>query len=255
MIKLLGRKIILMNKVTIITSVYNGGKHIKGFLENIVRQTIFDECELFLLDANSPDNEYEVIKEYKENWGSGGRRNIKYERLDSDPGIYPCWNHMIENSESKYITNANLDDRLFSTCLEKHFNFLENNDSIDVAYCYNIVTNIPDQTEDKLFGTQEVFTTGEFSIENMLAANLPHNHPVWRRSLHEKFGYFTDEFISGSDWEFWLRCAFGGSKMALIKEPLGIYYQNPEGVSTKSENMKRNLKEVADIRERYIGRP
>ena len=63
-----------MSKITIITSVYNGGKHIKGFLENIVRQTIFDECELFLLDANSPDNEYEVIKEYQKKFS-----NIKYE--------------------------------------------------------------------------------------------------------------------------------------------------------------------------------
>ena len=161
---------------------------------------------------------------------------------------------MIKNSQSKYITNANLDDRLFSTCLEKHFNFLENNKSIDDAYCYNVVTNIPDQTEDKLFGEQKIFTTGEFSKQNMLSANLPHNHPVWRRSLHDKFGYFTDEFASGSDWEFWLRCVSGGVKMSLIKEPLGIYYQNPEGVSTKAENMKRNLQEVQEIRERYAGR-
>ena len=40
--------------------------------------------------------------------------------------------------------------------------------------------------------------------------------------------------------------------MSLIKEPLGIYYKNPEGISTKAENMKRNLKEVQQIRERYI---
>jgi len=32
---------------------------------------------------------------------------------------------------------------------------------------------------------------------------------------------------------------------------LGIYYKNPEGMSTKKENMKRNLKEVYDIRTKY----
>jgi len=238
-----------MSKITILTSVFKGRKHINGFLQDITRQTIFDECELFLLDANSPDNEYEVIKEYQKKFS-----NIKYERLDSDPGIYPCWNHMIKNSQSEYITNANLDDRLFSTCLEKHLNFLQTNKSIDVAYCYNVVTNTPDQTEDKLFGQQQIFTTGDFSKQNMLAANLPHNHPLWRRSLHDKFGYFSDEFASGSDWEFWLRCTFAGVEMALIKEPLGIYYQNPEGMSTKPENMKRNLEEVNTIRGRYMRR-
>ena len=29
----------------------------------------------------------------------------------------------------------------------------------------------------------------------MLQCNLPHNHPVWRRSLHDKFGYFSTELI------------------------------------------------------------
>ena len=85
----------------------------------------------------------------------------------------------------------------------------------------------------------------------MLQCNLPHNHPVWRRSLHDKFGYFSTEYVSGSDWDFWLRCTVGGTQMRLIKQVLGIYYQNPEGMSTKQENMERNLQEVFDIRHKY----
>jgi hypothetical protein len=158
---------------------------------------------------------------------------------------------MIENSDSKYITNANLDDRIFSKCIEKHVDFLEKNEDIDLAYCYNVVVDQEGVTEDKLFGQQQIFTTGEFSLENMLRANLPHNHPVWRRSLHDRFGMFSDEYASGSDWDFWLRCAFGGSKMYLIKEPLGIYYRNPKGMSTNPDNMERNLKEVSEIRSKY----
>ena len=46
-----------MKKVTIITSLYKAEKYLKSFLENIVKQTIFDDCELFLLDGNSPENE------------------------------------------------------------------------------------------------------------------------------------------------------------------------------------------------------
>jgi len=236
----------MKKKITIITSIYNGSKHISGFLDNITRQSYFRECELFLLDANSPEDEYSTIKLYQKKYD-----NIRYERLDYDPGIYPCWNYMIENSESEYITNANLDDRLFNSCIEKHVNFLDKNQDIDVAYCYNVVVDRENVTENDLFGQQQIFTTGEFSLENMLRANLPHNHPVWRRSLHERFGLFSDEYISGSDWDFWLRCAFGGSKMALIKEPLGIYYRNPEGMSTNPDNMPRNLKEVSEIRSKY----
>ena len=39
--------------------------------------------------------------------------------------------------------------------------------------------------------------------------------------------------------------------MKLIHEVLGVYYKNPEGVSTKSENMERNLNEVDTIRKKY----
>jgi hypothetical protein len=39
--------------------------------------------------------------------------------------------------------------------------------------------------------------------------------------------------------------------MELIEKVLGVYYKNPEGVSTKEENMERNLKEVMEIRKKY----
>ena len=56
-------------KISIITSLYKGGAHIKGFLDDIVNQTIFEEkCELIIIDANSPDNEKDIILEYQRNF-------------------------------------------------------------------------------------------------------------------------------------------------------------------------------------------
>ena len=56
----------LMYKVTIITSVYKSSQHLSGFLENITQQSAFDKCELFLMNANSPDTEIEdrIISNY-----------------------------------------------------------------------------------------------------------------------------------------------------------------------------------------------
>ena len=85
----------------------------------------------------------------------------------------------------------------------------------------------------------------------LLECNLPHNHPLWRRSLHDKFGYFNEDYQSGSDWDFFFRCGVGNVGMKLIPKVLGIYYKNPEGMSTKKENMKRNLEEVYIIKNKY----
>lgn len=241
----------MMYKVTIITSLYNSSKYLSGFLENIIEQTIFDQCELLLMNGNSPESDIEdsiiipYISQYK---------NIKYEKLIKDPGIYACWNLMIKNSDSQYITNANVDDRIMPNCIERHLELLDSKPEIDVAYCLNIRSHLPNTQPWMVTGKEEVFPTAPFSKELMLQANLPHNHPVWRRSLHDTYGYFEEEkYVSGSDWDFWLRCTIGGSQMELIPERLGIYYQNPEGMSTKQENMDRNLKEVRDIRNYYLG--
>ena len=241
-----------MYKVTIITSVYKSSQHLYGFLENITQQSMFDKCELFLMNANSPDSEIEdrIISNYSSKY-----KNIRYEKLEQDPGIYACWNLMIKDSNSEYITNANVDDRLVNESISKHVGVLDNDSDIDVAYCYNIRTHMPNTQPWMVTGNEDIFPTAPFSKDLMLQANLPHNHPVWRRSLHDKFGYFEEKkYKSGSDWDFWLRCTVGGSKMELIPQKLGIYYQNPEGMSTKQENMDRNLKEVRDIRNYYLSK-
>jgi len=237
-----------MNKVTIITSLYKANKYLSGFLENIVEQTIFDQCELYLLNGNSPEKEEDIIQPYLDRYD-----NIKYRRLEKDPGIYECWNIMIKDSDSQFITNANVDDKLMPECIQKHVELLESKPNIDVAYCLNISSDNIDIQPWMIVGNEPVFTTANFSKGLMIQANLPHNHPVWRRSLHDKFGYFSTEFTSGSDWEFWLRCTKGNCEMELIPEKLGIYYRNPEGMSTKPENMDRNLQEVRDIQRSYMG--
>ena len=70
----------------------------------------------------------------------------------------------------------------------------------------------------------------QFSPKAMLRGNLPHNNPMWKRTLHDKFGYFNENYRSASDWEFWLTCVVGGSKFVKCDNPLGVYYFNPKGI-------------------------
>ena len=115
--------------------------------------------------------------------------------MSPDPGLYESWNYMIKNSQSEYITNANLDDRLFPQCIEKHIKALDENPSSDLAYCENILSyeandsfkNYNPNTPVQLFPEGG----GPFYKPNMIGHNYPHNHPVWRRSLHDRFGYLN----------------------------------------------------------------
>ena len=235
-------------KISIITSVFNGDEFIRPFLEDMTGQTIFKEkCELILINANSPGNEETVIKEYIEKYPE----NIIYKKLDNDPGIYACWNIAAKMATGAYLTNANLDDRKFPTFLEDLSKEMFANADVDVVYADNLLTNKPNETWNKN-SSNSLYPSEQFSMEAMLRGNPPHCMPMWRKSLHDKFGYFEEKYKSASDWEFWLRCAFNGVKMSKINKSLGLYYFNPKGMSTNQENNSWKRLEEKEIFKKYM---
>lgn len=235
-------------KLSIITSIFKGEKFIRPFLEDITRQTYFNKSELILINANSPENEEPVIIEYLQKYS-----NILYTRLDKDPGVYAVWNVAIKKSRGEYISNANLDDRKHPEHLEKHVALLEENPDIDLAYADVLVT----LTANEVFENCQAISLYNFpgySYLNLLNCNMPHNNPVWRKSLHDRFGFFREDLLSAADFEMWLRAASSGSVFKGIKEVLSLYYKNPEGISTKAESLQKAIEEVAVIRAAYANK-
>ena len=86
----------------------------------------------------------------------------------------------------------------------------------------------------------------------MLRGNLPHNNPMWRKSVHDKHGYFNQYYKSAADWDFWLRCSFGGSKFKKHSEVLGVYYFNPTGMSTNPEHDSWKQEHEREIFQNYL---
>jgi glycosyltransferase involved in cell wall biosynthesis len=231
-------------KISIITSVYNGDKFIRPFLEDITQQSIFKEkCELILINAASPGNEDSTISEYQEKYPD----NIIYEKLDTDPGIYGVWNHAIKRSSGEFITNANLDDRHSIDFMERLGSFLADNKDSDLVYSENLLTFKENETYLNNSSEGQVYPAEEFSIEAMLRGNAPHCMPMWRKSLHDTNGFFNQKYKSAGDWDFWLTCALNGSKFKKYKKPLGLYYFNPKGVSTDTDNAVWKSKEEREV--------
>ena len=236
-------------KVSIITSVFNGDEYIRPFLEDITRQTIFEEkCELILINAASPGNEEEVILEYKEKYPD----NIVYRKLDKDPGIYGVWNMGVEMATGEYLTNANLDDRKSSSSLEVHAKSLFSNPDVDLVYADMLITDKANETWEQNSSNGRKYNFPEFSFDNLKMVNMPHASPLWRASLHEKYGKFDEKYGSAGDWEMWLRAASQGSKFKKIESILGLYYFNPKGISTNPENFDWKQKEESEIYEKYM---
>lgn len=233
-------------KCSIFCSFYKGEKFIQGYIEDMLRQTIFSDIEFVLLNCDSPENEEKYIlpvcRQYE---------NIKYIKLNSDPGLYQAWNIAIKLCSSDIIGNWNVDDRKSPNSIEILHNRFLKKPEIDVVYGITYVSH----TANEKYEHNEynlIYPYLPHSLENLLKNNSPHCMPLWKKSLHDRFGYFDESYISAADGEFWLRCAFGGAKIELVNHPVGLYYENPTGRSTNPEHLHKCLEEVKRSRLPYL---
>ena len=231
-------------RVSIICSVYKGDQFIEGFLQDITRQTIFYECELLLINCNSPGNEELIIEPFLKRYP-----NIRYVKLNYDPGVYGAWNYAIGMVRADLITNANLDDRRNPEILKIHAQNLEQDAAVDLVYSDYYITRYPNETFEQ-HRSHCLVKMAEFHPHRMHLC-LPGPMPMWRKSFHEKYGYFNGEFFSSGDWEMWCRAVSKGARFKRVPVAAGLYYLNPSGLSTDAARDERRKREDEYIMKTY----
>lgn len=224
-------------RVSLITSLYDGDEFIEGFLADVSRETIFPECELIIINANSPGHEEPVIKKYMAQYP-----NIIYERLTFDPGIYAVWNIAIKKASADFIANANVDDRRCPESLALQVQALEADDKLDLVYSDHLISSIANETFEEAYSKFQAHTQlwcnpGEFSSERMRLC-LPGPQPVWRKSLHDRCGLFSESYFSSGDFEMWNRAVSHGCLFKKIPGFSGVFYNGQRGLSTRPNSRK-----------------
>ena len=237
-------------KISLITSVFKASEYIDQLMEDVTRQSIFNQkCEWIILNVNprGEDAEEEVIKKYIEKYPN----NITYKRLKKDPGVYAVWNKAIQMSSGAFITNVNCDDRRAPWALETQARLLASNPDVDLVYNDSYISKEPNLMWEDAEDLSERYNFEQFSKEAMLRGNLPHNNPMWRKDLHDKNGYFEEKYRSAADWEFWLRCVSNDATFLKSPSILGVYYFNPTGISTDPNNFDWKREEELEIFKKY----
>ncbi|MDN5934781.1 MAG: glycosyltransferase [Nitrosospira sp.] len=234
--------------ITAIASLYKAGDYVETFLENICDQSIFaDGCELIIIDADSPENEAAIIERYTKR-----HRNITYRRMDHRIGVYDAWNLAVEMSRGEYLTTTNLDD------LRRHDSFELQAEALEALPFVDVVYQDFYYSFDATLGFDEAAAFGYKSKlpvvtpQNLILFNSPHNAPMWRKALHNELGGFDPSLTSAGDWEFWLRCLAAGKTFYKLNAPHIVYFQNPDGVSTRPGT--RGLEEGVRVQKQYAGK-
>lgn len=184
-------------KVSIITACYNSGNTLKQTIESVLNQT-YTNIELVLIDGGSRDNTIELIKSYETKFT---KKNLNYRWItEPDKGIYDALNKGITLATGEFIGVLGSDDWLELDALSN---------VIDTYNC--------DKSVELIFGAVKFYRNEEpayteqiYPIE-LYRRTMHHQGIVYRKSLHEKFGYYSLNNKVSSDYEFLLKCKLGNA--------------------------------------------
>jgi hypothetical protein len=243
----------VVHSVTLISSVFRGDGYLAGFLDNCMALHDYEDCEHFLIRPGSPGNEHARLVEHVHQCPSA-----VYLNLAEDPGLYEVWNLGSRLATSRYISNANIDDRRAPEHVIHLKQVLDANSDVTVASTALRISKKRNLTwEDSRacevwFGNVGDLRVGgeglfEQRAEGVVSRNFPHCMPLWRRSLHARTdGFDEKKYGPSADWAFWVYAGRQGALFHLSAQPLGLYLQDEESYWHRDSKNQLNDQRIVD---------
>ncbi len=212
-------------RVSALVSTYAADRVFRGCLDDLVSQTLFQrgELEVIVVDSASPGSELEVALEYVQRY-----ENISVVRSPEREGVYMAWNRAASLARGAYLTNANTDDRHAPDALERLADRLDAEPSLGLVYADSWVTHELDKPYDKAQIVGRL-NWRDHDSKSLLAGCHVGPHPMWRRDLHARHGWFDGRYVVAGDYDMWLRFA-EHCPFFHVKEPLGLYVRREDSV-------------------------
>lgn len=233
-------------RLSVIVSLYNAADKLKNFLTMLTRQTMLrrGEVEVILVDSGSPSDERSVFEEF---YRSHPFDSIYVRSADRET-IQAAWNRGILLARSPYLAFLGVDEAVLPEGFDILVDYLDENPQIDWVQGNSIVTDVDD------FGLHKndvmpYNRTGGTRVHPLLdTCYLTFVGGIYRRSLHDRFGYFDEKFRGAGDTEFKNR-VMPHIGVGYVDWRLGLFMNYADGQTTSSP-----MAELEDNRAWYLFR-
>lgn len=195
-------------KLSIITATYNAIEHLPNLIECLRNQEDKD-FEWVVADGASTDGTLELLKSVDD-------LNIVITSQE-DFGIYDALNRGIKASSGEFYLVMGADDLLYPNAVRDYKDAIE--DGVD------IVTGWIDTGKKISKPNRKPFWLG--GMAHYLSGHAV--GAIFRKSLHEKFGFYSRQLPIVADQLFVAKAAQGNAKIKELKKVVGRF--NDKGVS------------------------
>jgi len=225
--------------VTVLTSLYRCGRYLPGYFHHLSRTSNLADIEVLLLHNQPSDHEMKIVNEHLPKFGE----QIRHVVIEKRESYYKSLNRGIDLAEGKYIAIWNVDDIRMPDSLKRQAHILDQYPEVGLTYGDIIETSDYGKNEGKFHYHPEY----EEKPKEFLRSYFGGCFPMWRKSVHERAGYFDEQMFSGGDFDFWVRVAYL-YRLKKTEGLIGYYLNEGKGLSTAGW---RNAAERTVIELRY----
>lgn len=233
-------------KVAVIVSLYKAAAKLTLFLSALAQQSLIkqESVEIILIDSGSPDCERSTVEDFLRD----SALNILYARSAERETIQAAWNRGIGLATAPYLVFLGVDETLYPEALEVLADELDRHPDVDWVMANSLVTAVNGHgvlerdvmTYDRT-GARKEHTYLETCYLSWVGG-------MYRRNIHDRFGYYDETFTAAGDTEFKNRI-LPGIKVKFIPRMLGLFLNYPDERTTASPRA-----EIEDLRAWYIHR-
>jgi glycosyltransferase involved in cell wall biosynthesis len=228
--------------VSVVIPVYNRGARLRATIDSVLTQTIFDCCEIILVNDGSTDETRQIL-EYS--YGQHSQIKIIHQ---SNSGVAEARNRGLKEACGEYVAFLDHDDIWLPEKLELQLEAFRGRPKTGVVYCCWIEVN---ETGVLVADDQQLIRSSHWQPKTGRVFNdlIPRNLivsmsvPLIRTRLVREIGGFDPKTAPSDDWDLWLRlarcCEFGYVPCELV-----IYVRHGSQQSNDSIIMWRSMQRV-----------
>lgn len=233
-------------RISIIVSLYNAADKLPTFISMLRQQDMVrsGDAEIVLIDGGSPGDEYKVFQEiWKEK-----KLSAVFASAKARETIQASWNRGIKLARGEYLTFLGVDEGLRPGALAILAHELDEDPTVDWVMADSIVTSV---------STAGVFDSDVMKYDRagyrqdwhyLDTTFLSYVAGMYRRSVHDRCGYYDETFRAAGDTEFKNR-VLPHINSKHIPKLLGVFNNYPEGQTTNNPRA-----EIEDLRAWYLHR-
>lgn len=227
-------------KISLIMSVYNGEDYLAETIESVINQT-FKEWEFIIINDCSTDNTSKILAEY-----ASKDERIKVHTNETNLRLPSSLNKALTLAEGKYIARMDADDICMPDRLQKQYDFMEANPTIDLSSCRFLTL------KNGVYSSGGCGGKGDSeSIKALLLVTNPILHPgiIAKADVIKELGY-DKNFTCTEDMELWTRFVLNGKRVEILSEYLMIYRLHDKQITETTLDKQR--KEVINVQKNYL---